>query len=120
MNIMKRALAVVAGVLLIVGAIQAQSFPTETFRKSVKDTTVVKASLTIIYRIIVENVGSADTLSIWDASAVSGMTEAKRILRLPAWAIGSYGFGTNGLWLRTGLTVSISGTTAGRYTIIYE
>lgn len=122
MKNINRALAITVGALCWIGTIQAQSFPMDSYLKhnTNKDTVVVRASTVILHQFIVEAAGSADTVFVWNASATSGMTAANLILRLPAWAIGSYNFGPNGLWLRTGMVLSFNATTVGRYTFLFE
>lgn len=78
-----------------------------------KTTTVVKASAGTIMRLMVNKLGTADTVAIYDNTAGSGTLVGTFTSAL----VGSY---TIDATMGTGITVVTGGTTAGDYTIIYR
>lgn len=78
-----------------------------------KTTTVVKGSAGTLTRLIVNKLGSADTIALYDNTAGSGTL----VGTFTAPTVGSY---TIDALMGTGITVVTGGTTAGDYTIIYR
>lgn len=78
-----------------------------------KTTTVVKASAGTLARLIVNKLGSADTIALYDNTAGSGTL----VGTFTSPGVGSY---TIDALMGTGITVVTGGTTAGDYTIIYR
>jgi len=79
-----------------------------------KTTTLVKSGAGVLYKIVVNKQGSADTITIYDALTATGtpLASISDTTKAP-----QYDFG--GIKFSTGLTIVTGGTTAGDYTVVY-
>lgn len=108
--------ALLKGVLAqLLASNPVQTFVSNTYQNiTTKTTTTVKSGAGTLSRIIINKVGSADTIAIFDNTAGSGTL------------IGTITSGLEGntfaydCAFATGLTIVTGGTTAGDYTVVYR
>lgn len=77
-----------------------------------KTTTAVKAGPGTLGKLVVNKLGTADTVAIYDSLAASGTLVATFTAPL----VGTYAFDVT---MATGITVVTGGTTAGDYTVTF-
>ena len=119
---MKKMMLLFVFVCVFVGISQAQNYVPNYSYQAKAETLLVKPSLTILTGIVIDKVGTTDTIEIYDQSVSTPITQGQIVLRIPVNAFSSnrvIALPPDGVVLGNGFLLRLAGT-VGAYTFLYR